>query len=280
MDRYMLFPSGMGQHQNGSYVLFADAQATITALQDERDGWVRSREHYYQLWMRATDERDEMRKERDEFESLLTQRTAELNEIEKIVDIDSGKTLIEKVRDLKHSFKQVYDSYQDAANEMFKAQDERTAELEAVSNFIGVKYDAESKTWVSGQAPYLSAGTTKQEACIAAVDALRLACATWETKYRDLQAELERVRGELVEATHNANVYQSLYSTGCMDRALLENELRDIRTLLLALPKVEGEIVAKAGYLKDKDRVYALFASDEVMNAHLALWEHRQGMEG
>ena len=77
---------------------------------------------------------------------------------------------------------------------------QRTAELEAVSNFIGVKYDAESKTWVSGQAPYLSAGTTKQEACIAAVDALRLACATWETKYRDLQAELERVRGELDHA--------------------------------------------------------------------------------
>ena len=131
-----------------------------------------------------------------DIQSQLTQRTAELNEIEKIVDIDSGKTLIEKVRDLKHSFKQVYDSYQDAANEMFKAQDERTAELEAVSNFIGVKYDAESKTWVSGQAPYLSAGTTKQEACIAAVDALRLACATWETKYRDLQAELERVRAD------------------------------------------------------------------------------------
>ena len=49
----------------------ADAQATIAALQDERDGWVRSREHYYQLWMRATDERDEMRKERDEFEKEL-----------------------------------------------------------------------------------------------------------------------------------------------------------------------------------------------------------------
>ena len=60
----------------------------------------------------------------------------------------------------------------------------------------------------------------------------------------------------------------------------LDLEHDDLRTLLLALPKVEGEIVAKAGYLKDKDRVYALFASDEVMNAHLALWEHRQGMEG
>ena len=54
------------------------AKEQVAALQDERDGWVRSREHYYQLWMKATDERDEMRKERDEFESQLTQRTAEL----------------------------------------------------------------------------------------------------------------------------------------------------------------------------------------------------------
>ena len=158
--------------------------------------------------------------------------------------------------------------------------EQRTAELEAVSNFIGVKYDAESKTWVSGQAPYLSAGTTKQEACIAAVDALRLACATWETKYRDLQAELERVRGELVEATHNANVYQSLYSTGCMDRALLENELRDIRTLLLALPKVEGAVVVSNGYVKDSTRCHALFGADEDAALYAALLQHRQWTEG
>ena len=164
---------------------------------------------------------------------------------------------------------------------------QRTAELEAVSNFIGVKYDAESKTWVSGQAPYLSAGTTKQEACIAAVDALRLACATWETKYRDLQAELERVRGELVEATHNANVYQSLYSTGCMDRALLENELRDIRTLLLALPKVEGEIEIYTG--KNTNQVVVTYKRGVIIGTlygldHAkpvaALYKHRQGMEG
>ena len=62
----------------------------------------------------------------------------------------------------------------------------------------------------------------------------------------NLRAELERVKGELLEATHNANVYQSLYSTGCMDRALLENDLRDIRTLILALPKVEGDITVSA----------------------------------
>ena len=154
---------------------------------------------------------------------------------------------------------------------------QRTAELEAVSNFIGVKYDAESKTWVSGQAPYLSAGTTKQEACIAAVDALRLACATWETKYRDLQAELERVRGELVEATHNANVYQSLYSTSCMDRALLENELRELRTLIMAYAEAKTDFDDKR---LQEDHYAWKERYNKLVEAENALLQHRQGMEG
>lgn len=152
-------------------------------------------------------------------ESQLTQRTAELHETQNhLADADNE---VEQLR---------------------KQLSERTAELEAVSNFIGVQYDAETRTWVSGQAPYLSAGTTKQEACVAAVDALRLACATWETKYRDLQAELERVRA-----------------------------------LIKALPKVEGDwtvscalavTVVTGGIVRDISEVVA------------AIVQHRQGMEG
>ena len=88
-----------------------------------------------------------------------------------------------------------------------------------------------------------------------------------------LQAELERVRGELQSA-------EAGYFVAERELQGANNKYDELRTLIAALPKVEGEIVAKAGYLKDKDRVYALFASDEVMNAHLALWQHRQGMEG
>jgi uncharacterized coiled-coil DUF342 family protein len=86
----------------------------------------------------CTAERDTARRRVDELEARevdvvtlredLEQRTAELEAIEKILDIDSGKTTVEKVRDLHHSFKQVWESYQDASNEMFKAQ----AELERV----------------------------------------------------------------------------------------------------------------------------------------------------
>jgi hypothetical protein len=164
---------------------------------------------------------------------------------------------------------------------------QRTAELEAVSNFIGVKYDAESKTWVSGQAPYLSAGTTKQEACIAAVDALRLACATWETKYRDLQAELERVRADNKALDEwRADVTVSLQRPGgafFVDVPQhikdLVKERDDLRTLLLALPKVEGAVVVSNGYVKDSTRCHALFGADEDAALYAALLQHRQGME-
>jgi DNA repair exonuclease SbcCD ATPase subunit len=164
---------------------------------------------------------------------------------------------------------------------------QRTAELEAVSNFIGVKYDAESKTWVSGQAPYLSAGTTKQEACIAAVDALRLACATWETKYRDLQAELERVRADNKALDEwRADVTVSLQRPGgafFVDVPQhikdLVKERDDLRTLILALPKVEGAVVVSNGYVKDSTRCHALFGADEDAALYAALLQHRQGME-
>jgi DNA repair exonuclease SbcCD ATPase subunit len=156
---------------------------------------------------------------------------------------------------------------------------QRTAELEAVSNFIGVKYDAESKTWVSGQAPYLSAGTTKQEACIAAVDALRLACATWETKYRDLQAELERVRADNKALDEwRADVTVSLQRPGgafFVDVPQhikdLVKERDDLRTLIAALPKVEGEITA--------NRVCTIMMRGLYCEEFTKLLQHRQGME-
>lgn len=61
-------------------------------------------------------------------EALQRERGA----IEKVLDIDSGKTTLEKVTDLKYSFAQVWASYQDAANEMFKTQAALDAEREKV----------------------------------------------------------------------------------------------------------------------------------------------------
>lgn len=55
MERYEIVVDDEGNYcglipsENGPLVQYADAQATIAALQDKRDGWVRSREHYYQM---------------------------------------------------------------------------------------------------------------------------------------------------------------------------------------------------------------------------------------
>ncbi len=219
-----------------------DAQATIAALQVDKE----NAQDANRLLRR---ELDKLREKYDAecvmsegLQSHLTQRTTELHETQNhLADADNE---VEQLR---------------------KQLSERTAELEAVSNFIGVQYDAETRTWVSGQAPYLSAGTTKQEACIAAVDALRLACATWETKYRDLQAELERVRAERDEYLENLGL--------CKGNELAA-ELDTLKGLIAALPKVEGEM---SEYICD------VWIDDarkpECLPALAALLQHRQGME-
>ena len=190
----------------------ADAQATIAALQEERDGWVRSREHYYQLWMRATDERDEMRKERDEFESLLTQRTAEL-----------------------------------------EAATRRATNAQWQVDFL------------LGEAKK-AFGLTDEYTPADLVDCVLRPAASMLKERDALKAELERVS---LLSSHNERRFE-----------MLEEKYKDLRTLILALPKVEGEIVAQAGYVKDRKKVYVCFGSDADMTAYAALLTHRQGMEG
>ena len=92
-----------------------------------------------------------------------------------------------------------------------------------------------------------------------------------------VQAELERVRGELVEATHNANVYQSLYSTGCMDRALLGNELRDLRALIMAYAEAKTDFDDKR---LQEDHYARKERYNKLVEAENALLQHRQRMEG
>ena len=219
-------------------VLAADAQATIAALQARAEQAERLVASQAQEIIQRRQTLGDLAHLHQEQSKQLTQRTAELNEIEKIVDIDSGKTLIEKVRDLKHSFKQVYDSYQDAANEMFKAQDERTAELEAAkaSQAIDLKNN----------------------------NAYREQVAT-------LQAELERVTGELVETSLYLQQERANRDSlaACVDRDV--KTIKELRTLVLALPKVEGEIA--------DETILDLWESDAItFDALRGLLLHRQGV--
>jgi len=57
-----------------------------------------------------------------DYEKQIATLQAQLAEIEQILCIESGKTTVDKVRDLHHSFKQVWNSYQSAVNELFDTQ--------------------------------------------------------------------------------------------------------------------------------------------------------------
>ena len=175
------------------------AKEQVAALQGqvrELEQWVQDQSTANLETMRHT---DEMQSRALEAEQQLTQRTAELEAVEKILDIDTGKTTVEKVRDLHHSFKQVWESYQDASNEMFKAQ-----------------------------------------------------------------AELERVRGELQSA-------EAGYFVAERDLQGMNNRYDDLRALIAALPKVEGEITA--------NRVCTIMMHGLYCEEFTKLLQHRQGME-
>ena len=90
----------------------------------------------------------------------------------------------------------------------------------------------------------------------------------WSPAYQatlNLQAELERVS---LLSSHNERRFE-----------MLEEKYKELRTLLLALPKVEGAVVVSNGYVKDSTRCHALFGADEDAALYAALLQRRQGME-
>lgn len=99
----------------------------------------------------------------------------------------------------------------------------------------------------------------------------------------DLQAELERVKGKLsdMRAKHPED---SCY--GAMPK--LRKEVAELRTLIAALPKVEGGIETwdhDNGLMftcstRPVSRYAITFRSSEERDAYAALLQHRQGMEG
>lgn len=89
----------------------------------------------------------------------------------------------------------------------------------------------------------------------------------------DLQAELERVRGELAETKEEVKCLDEQVSA--LNQGCLEYE-----RLIVALPKVEGEIRV-IEVATDEWHVYdTIFATKAGADNYAALLQHRQGMEG
>ena len=86
-------------------------------------------------------------------------------------------------------------------------------------------------------------------------------------------AELERVRGERDEYAHKTKML-------CLQNGPLMIENHDMKKLIAALPKVEGEINERfcTGSYYSSPRDYRTHVTFEA--ALVALLKHRQGMEG
>ena len=97
----------------------------------------------------------------------------------------------------------------------------------------------------------------------------------------DLQAELERVRGELQSA-------EAGYFVAERELQGANNKYDELHTLIAALPKVEGEIEVSSGVynfilLKHDSGTRFLcgqIETEQTAKAYAALLQHRQGMEG
>ena len=89
-----------------------------------------------------------------------------------------------------------------------------------------------------------------------------------------MQAELERVRGELQSA-------EAGYFVAERELQGANNKYDELRTLIAALPKVEGEIMVSESLVLAEDPDMCSDMSDkEEATAYAALLKHRQGMEG
>jgi len=174
----------------------------------------------------------------------------------------------------------------DWASKEFRGHDEvQGVEVQAFLDTRHVHY--EECRGVKPLQSQLTQHTSELEAANTLLYKKNCALGRAETSINDLQAELERVRADNKALDEwRADVTVSLQRPGgafFVDVPQhikdLVKERDDLRTLLLALPKVEGAVVVSNGYVKDSTRCHALFGADEDAALYAALLQHRQGME-
>lgn len=143
------------------------------------------------------------------------------------------------------------------------AHGKMVAQFDELTSFIGCEFDPQTETWVSGKAPYLSAGTTEVEACKAAVDALRSVAKVLEDKCKQAQSERAALRLKVQGLDRTlADVYAQ--------RDGLQRDLTTLETLVKRLPVVQPHNMT--AYMRD----FLNFYDREDYDALAALLTHRQ----
>lgn len=159
-------------------------------------------------------------------------------------------------------------------------QDQSTANLETMRHMDEMQsraLEAESQ---------LTQRTAELEAANTLLYKKNCALGRAETSINDLVAELERVRGERDEANELVAALSSKVAeyevelNGDPQNFYGRGRTVGLRTLILALPKVEGEINERfcTGSYYSSPRDYRTHVTFEA--ALVALLKHRQGMEG
>ena len=210
--------------EEGDFVLYADAQATIAALQarvkeleESRDAWKASQECSEKAYMSLVNQIPAERFDYDPVNVALLDGAKEQEII--------GRKQIADLQDLLKRTDENREQWRKLCQEAQSQLTQRTAELEAAQRKARLQREVE---------------------------------AALSSKVTEYEVEL------------NGDP-QNFYGRG---------RTVGLRTLIAALPKVEGAVVVSHGYVKDSTRCHALFGADEDAALYAALLQHRQGMEG
>ena len=234
----------------------ADAQATVEALQRERDEW---RSNAVAQEARAND----LERDCKDLQSDIEDERAKvkgLHEITKVICTHCCEPMEIPSKAVLQSALTQRTAERDTARR-------RVDELEAREvDVVLLRDDLEQRT---AELEAAKAQWTKTNAEYERVSKV----------HSKLHAELERVRGELQSA-------EAGYFVAERELQGANNKYDELRTLILALPKVEGEIEVKLYGDEFVVMIMGLiwlkcYKTDEVLiNAIVALWQHRHGMEG
>ena len=307
----------------GPCLACADAQATIAALQArvrELEQWVQDQSTANLEKMRHT---DEMQSRAMEAESQLAQRTAQLTQLDRtLADVYAQrdglqKDLAQRTAELEAAQRKVDLAEKKAwlaahdvgffsmwngtdhsgppklallCNDTFAwatadAEDVLDAQIDTIVELFKSEGEAGVIKWIAQQ---------RNMKPMESVGKWLFGCDAIKKERDDLQAELERVRGEIaetkeVEVALSSKVAEyEIELNGDPQNFYGRGRTVGLRTLIAALPKVEGEIEVSSGVynfiLLKRDTVVKFLCgqieTEQTAQAIAALWEHRQGMEG
>ena len=274
MERYELARQGLVvNNTTGPFCFYADAQATIEALQEKLEDLTAKYQNLVAWYDKQNGTPCEQVRHRQEVEALQADNRTYINERHE--SMKQIEQLQARVPELEQAVKETHGRF----------ISEQAAKKDVIEELtVALKSNADGQVLIDKlmqDVLKLEAQLTQRTAELEAANTLlykkNCALGRAETSINDLQAELERVR---LLSSHNERRLEEV-----------DKKYKELHGLLLALPKVEGEIAAKETEI-DLAAMWGitvnglfgehspLFDTKEEADAYAALLQHRQGIEG